>query len=739
MTTNRTKRRADLLAAVMGCAVIPALPAAAQQAEGAAGEHEAQEIIVTAQRRAQRLIDVPSSVAAVDSQTIRNLNIQQVSELSSHVPNLQIDSTTSLNSAVYIRGVGANSRNIGFDTRVGVYLDGVYLGQSPALNQELIDLERVEVLRGPQGALFGKNTVAGAINLISRQPDFEPSAYLGVRIGNYDDRQGTLRANLPLSETAAVSFSVNRAKRDGFTTNIHDGSTVGNRDVTSWRGQLRWDAAPQFSVRASVDGLRAREAGEYGNAFTNTFGSALSPLYLQPRTVDLNTANRDERDVYGAALELAYDLAGGPTLKSITAWRSTKFFSTNDLDYSNLDFLSIDFSDEYEQWTQEFQLVSSGGGPLGYVFGLYLYRQDSDTARTAWTGTLGPLLGVAPGTPLPTTGDLRTRNVALYGNAEYEIVERLRLGLGFRWSWEEKRVDYSIDGSGYPLGLATGTFRDKRSDNDFSPTVTLSYDVLPRLTGFARYAKGYKSGGYNLDFVSTAIFPNGLEFGKETASSFEAGLKGDLFDRALRFSLTGFHTDFDDYQVDQFQNMGEGVVAIVIGNASKVRSRGVELEATLEASERLSFTTGLGVLDTVFRSFPGGGAGGSDASGKRVPGASRFQAQFGADYRIPLPSGWSLALHADYSHRSAYYSDIDNVRSITVGGVTVPFDRIPASDFVNARVALAHPDKGWEIALWSRNLFDADTVFIYGGDFFGTRTRRYMPPRTWGVELGKRF
>lgn len=711
-------------------------PAAAQEG----GAVSVEEIIVTAQRREQRLLDVPASVAAVSADAIRDLNIQQVSELSNHVPNLAIDSTTSLNSAVYIRGVGANSRNIGFDTRVGVYLDGVYLGQSPALNQELVDLERVEVLRGPQGALFGKNTVAGAINLISRRPSFAREGYVGLRVGAHDEIQATARYNLPLSDTLAAKLSVNRAERDGFTKNLYDGGTVGNRDVWSWRAQLRWEPTEDLLVDVSADGLVAREAGEYGNAFTNTFGTALSAGYANPRTVDLDHQNRDERDVYGLAVEVAYDLASGPTFKSITAWRSTDFFSTNDLDYSPLDLLWVDFDDSYDQYTQEFQLVSSGEGPLGYVAGLYLYQQDSETARTGRVGSLGPALGVAPGTTLPTAGDLRTRNVALYGNAEYQFTEKLTVGAGFRWSWEEKVVDYAIDGSGLPaLGLATGRFADSRVDRDFSPTVTLTYAFQPRLTGFLRYAKGYKSGGYNLDFVSAAIFPGDLEFDKETAASFEGGLKGELFDRRLNFSATAFETTFENYQVDQFQQLAGGGVAIVIGNASEVRSRGVELEGEFRVTGGFTIDASLGLQEVEFTSFPGGGSGGSDASGKRVPGAARVQGALGATYVQPLGDDFRLLLHADYSYRGSYYSDIDNLDTIVVGGATVPFDRVPLQTYVNGRIALSQEAQGWEVALWGRNLFDEDNILIYGGDIFGTRTRRYTPPRTWGVELSARF
>jgi iron complex outermembrane recepter protein len=716
------------------CSLAVTVPAAAQ--EGAAVE----EIIVTAQKRAERLIDVPSSIAAVGEQTITDLNVRQLAELSNHVPNLIIDSNVSLNSAVYIRGVGANSRNIGFDTRVGVYLDGVYLGQSPALNQELIDLERVEVLRGPQGALFGKNTVAGAINLISRQPTFDTETFVSARVGDYDERQGSLRFNTALGSNVATKISFNRAQRDGFTTNLFDGSDVGNRDATSGRAQLLWNVSDAMQVLASVDGLRTRERGEYGNAFTNTFGTALAPTYLTPRTINVNHNSADERDVYGGALTVSYELASGSTLKSISSYRSTEFASTIDVDYSPIELASVDFADEYRQYTQEFQWLAARTDRFEYLAGLYLYQQESDTSRAARTHSQAPLLGLPAGESLPTAGDVTTRNAAFYAHGTYDLTDRLELGVGFRWSWEEKDASYAIDGSRLPaFGLATGTFADRRTDEDFSPTATLTYQWTPNLVSYLRYAEGYKSGGYNLDFVGPRVFPNSLEFERETATNYEAGIKGDLWQRRLGFAVSVFRTEFENYQVDQFLEVSPGVIAIVIGNAAEVRTQGIEIEATLRPIDRLSLNLGVGLLEAEFESFPGGGAGNSDASGKDLPGASPMQANAGVSYSIPIGRSFDLLLHADYTYRDRYYSDIDNRTAVSVGGVTVPYDRVDASDFVNARIAIAPQSQRWEFALWSRNLLDSRNISIYGGDFFGTLTRRYSAPRTWGAEISAKF
>jgi iron complex outermembrane receptor protein len=735
MFADRSARRRS---AVLTC--VSALTSVTLPAWGQQQPLTVEEVVVTAQKREERLIDVPSSIAAVGEQTIKDLNVQQLAELSNHVPNLIIDSNVSLNSAVYIRGVGANSRNIGFDTRVGVYLDGVYLGQSPALNQELVDLERVEVLRGPQGALFGKNTVAGAINLISKLPTFDTETFVSLRAGDHNERQGSLRFNTALASNVAAKVSFNRALRDGFTTNRFDGSDVGNRDATSGRAQLRWDASDSLQVLASVDGLRTRERGEYGNAFTNTFGTAISPLYATPRTIDVNHASADERDVYGGALDMAYTLESGSVLKSISSYRSTEFASTLDVDYSTIDLIAVDFADEYRQFTQEFQWLAARIDRFEYLAGLYLYQQDSETSRAARTQSQAPLVGLPAGESVPTAGEVTTRNVAFYANGTYDLTPRLELGVGFRWSWEEKEATYAIDGSRLPaLGLATGALADTRSDEDFSPTVTLTYQWTPNFVSYLRYAEGYKSGGYNLDFVGPSAFPNGLEFERETASSYEAGIKGDAWQRRLSFAVAVFRSDFENYQVDQFQEVSPGVIAIVIGNAAEVRTQGIELEATLRPIDRLSLNLGVGVLEAEFESFPGGGAGNTDASGKELPGAAPLQANAGIGYAIALGRSLDLTLHADYTYRDRFFSDIDNRSTVTVGGRTVPYDRVDASDSVNARIAIGPSSQQWEFALWSRNLLDSQHVALYGGDFFGTLTRRYAPPRTWGAEISAKF
>jgi iron complex outermembrane receptor protein len=701
------------------------------------------DVVVTAQRRSERLTDVPASVAAVSAERIVATGAQDVADLGSYIPNVLIVKGSGLGAAVLIRGVGSNSRNIGFDSRVGVYLDGVYLGQSPALNQELVDLERVEVLRGPQGALFGKNTVAGAINLITAKPGHDFEAYASGRIGNYDARSFTGRVNLPLGERAALKVSLNRNVRDGFLVNLVDGGQSANQDSWAWRTQLRFDATERLDFLLSVDGLKTNENAVFGNVLTNTTGTTLETLAPGRREIAVSRTQTNDRNLWGAAFDATYRFDGDYALHSQTSYRRTKFHSLVDPDYSPADIFSVDFSDGYKQFIEELQFTSPQGRRLEYLVGLYYYRQRGESARIASTGSQGFLLFGSPNNAtLPTYGDVLTRNVALFGNATYDLLENLELGLGFRLSHEKKSVDFAIDGSRLPvLGIATGTLDDSRVDKDFSPTATLTYKLNPRVSAYLRYAEGYKSGGYNLDFVSAASFPAGLEFDKETVRNYEAGLKGGFLDGRLSLSLAAFRTEYGGYQINQFRDLGGGRTAIVIGNASTVKTKGVELEGTLRPLPGLSISGGVGLLDAKFHGLPTTVA---STLGGDLPGASKFQGNVSLDYFTPI-GGQGLGLRANltYTRRSGYYTTIDNIRTVTLGPaaarVTIPYGHVPAFDYVDARLALLGKDDRWEAALFGRNLANKTYVVGYDRDFFGTLIEGLGDPRTYGVELTARF
>ncbi|MEH6809550.1 MAG: TonB-dependent receptor plug domain-containing protein [Hyphomonas oceanitis] len=286
-------------------AMLAASGAASAQSETEAPEdsvHVLQEVVVTATRRAEKLSEVPISMSVVGAGDIEQTSVRELSELTGTIPNVSISGHNDFRSVITIRGVGSASRNIGFDSRVGVYVDGVYMGQSPAVNQELLDLERVEVLRGPQGMLFGKNTVAGAISLVTKKPTNEFSGKLSASLGNFNSREIQGMVNVPLAENLAAKVSVSKTDRDGYIKNIITGSDLDSKDVLAYRAQLRYDPTDKFEVNFAYDGLQADNKILVGEPLTDMLGTRPAPIAPKKREVAFDFDPQEDRDVSGAML-----------------------------------------------------------------------------------------------------------------------------------------------------------------------------------------------------------------------------------------------------------------------------------------------------------------------------------------------------------------------------------------------------------------------------------------------------
>lgn len=704
---------------------------------------ELEEVIVTAQKRDERLTEVPISIASVSAENIEQTGIRQLKEVAEYVPNLSISSGTDFTSSVSIRGVGANSRNIGFDTRVGVYLDGVYLGQSPALNQELLDLERIEVLRGPQGTLFGKNTVAGAINLVSKKPGESLGGSVGIEYGNYNSRQVSASLNIPLTDNLYSKVAINKQLRDGLVENLATGNEINEQDGTSYRVQFRYAPGGSFEANLAFDGMETERLSYTGDAVTDTFGMAPAIEAPLDNEVSMNTDPYEERKIRGSALTLDWDLENDFAVKSISAYRDTDIFYINDTDYSAVDLISLAYGDSYKQFSQELQIISPDAGALKYVAGLYYYDQQGESLRQISPSPLAALLfGVDPNAPTNTDGTVDTRSYAAFLNGSYQLSERWKLGFGFRYSREDKDVDWAIDGSGSgAFGIATGSVNDDRSDSHFSPTANLNYAFSSEINGYVKYSSGYKSGGFNLDFITQDDLNVGIDFDKETVDSYELGLKGTLMERRVMFSLAAFQSNYSDYQVNQFVDLGDGGTSISIRNAAEVETQGLELEFTFRPSERWQLMAGVGLLEGEFAEYPGGGKGGADVSGNTLPGVSDYSLNLGAQYYHPVPAlGAELLVRLDYSYRDDYYNTTDNEKSIQLrSGDSVQYGWVNDIDLLNGRLALQSTDGDWSAALWGRNLTDEDYLTRTSRDFLGTIRHFAGSPRTYGIELEYNF
>ncbi|MCV6627610.1 MAG: TonB-dependent receptor, partial [Cellvibrionaceae bacterium] len=434
----------------------------------------------------------------------------------------------------------------------------------------------------------------------------------------------------------------------------------------------------------------------------------------------------------------------GFALRSISAYRDSQIQYINDTDYAPIDLIVIDYQDEYTQLSQEFQIISPDEGALKYVAGLYLYQQESDSVRVVnSSGSADALFKTDSSNPTTTDGTVDTDSVAVFLNGSYQINDNWKLGLGFRWSEETKEVDWMLNGLGSGVFfIDTGHVQDERTDSHFSPTINLNYAFGEDMNTYIKYSSGYKSGGFNLDYVNAGALAAGIRFDKETVESYEIGFKGRALDDRLSFSLAAFSADYEDYQVNQFVDLGGGRTSITIRNAAEVETQGVEFEFTLLLSDKFKLMGSAGILDAEFASYPGGAAAGADATGNSLPYVAEFSGALGAQYFHPLPEwGAELMVRLDYTYSDDFYTDANNSREYDLikSGTTVQYGWVDARDLIHARIALQGEAGDWAVSLWGRNLADEEYLTDTGRDFFGTLRHFSGTPRTYGMEVEYNF
>lgn len=701
------------------------------------------EVVVTAQKRAQSIEDVPISMTVIDRKALDNTRAATLSDMQQLVPNFSVEPQIGTINVITVRGVGGGGRNIGFDTRVGVYVDGVYMGQAQALCQSLFDIEQVEVLRGPQGHLFGRNTVAGAVNITTRAPSEKPENAFRAVAGNHGTREGYATASGPISEDLLGKFSVGYETRDGFTTNLFNNQKLDNLKRASMRGQLVIQATDRLEVNLSADYAGIKQNRVLGEATTGMFDAPLPGGLYPDHTVNYNTTPNADNTLSGASLTMNYDMAVGNTLTAITGYRHTRQHLQNDTDWSPSDVFRVNFTDDFKQLSQEIRIASPIKGPLRYVAGVYLMHETADSHRLAITGPatatlvthplagtrpFGVLFGLNPGNTIPVSGTVKTNSSALFGSLDYDLTDRLTLNLGARYTYERKSLLYNINGAAsgaFLMGTAVN-YTDGRSDSMLTPTVGATYALSKSLNVYGKYSTGFKSGGWNLDWLTTTQIASKFDFNKETVNSYELGLKGSAPDHRLSYDLALFHSRFKDFQVFQFANLGGGTTELQLKNAAKAETTGAEASLRALVTDRLTLGGNVGVMSAKFNSFPGGLTGGGDAAGKRLPDAPDMTAAMMANYSMPAPSlGGKVDFYGEVSHRNKSYSGVDN-HPVT--------DNLSSRNIVNARVSFATSRDRFRMSLWARNLFDDSYMTTRGRDFFGNQFIKRGDPRAIGVE-----
>ncbi len=725
MTTSQTPSFA-FLALGLSAVTAPAWP----QSEATVTALD--EVVVTARHREENLQNVPLSITALSGTMIKELHEATLQGLEFSVPNMVFGETgASAETFIGIRGIGDFARNIGFDTRVGVYIDGVFAGQSLAVDQGLVDLRQIEVLRGPQGTLFGKNSSSGVIDIITNAPVIgEFSSEWRVGGGNFRTFNGSGVLNLPLGQSSAARLSVATQRQGGYIDNLFDGSKLMTNNFTLARARFLFKPSDALDISFSFDARRQNNRTlflEPDASYENAVGNpAAAPDFIVDQDADLIDNNKG----WGGGLTIDYKLANDFVLTAITGYRAADRKTGSDEDATRVFTLNARyFQDHFKHFTQEFRLASRGNERFRYVLGAFYFDQKANTDRVV---ALGPGFGGPPqGVDAATQhSSVDTRNWALFANANHDLTERLTLSGGVRFT--DERKDAKIHQNVFP-GFGLALLLDEnlsRSENYFTATASLKYKLSDRSSGYFTYSSGYKSGGYNVDLIRVA---SDLPYQEEKVDSYELGVKSDLLNGRLRLNLATYLAKYRNYQVFQFRfDPGTGTTALLVSNAASVKTRGFETEATALLTDRLSLDVGLGYSKATFDDFPGGAVDATtggllNVAGNVLPRAPKWTANVTAAYEFPVGSvKGRVAL--GYGYRGEQFFNPDNRENDRQGGYGL----------WNASVNFDLSDR-WQLSLYGQNLGDKTYRTMRGISFLGVPFSLFARPRTYGADVGVRF
>jgi iron complex outermembrane receptor protein len=742
-------------------------------------------IVVTARRVEEDLQEVPIPVSVLNEGFLADSGALNVGKINQLVPSVQFYSTNPRNSAINIRGLGApfGLTNDGIEQGVGLYVDGVYFARPASAVLDFIDVSQVEVLRGPQGTLYGKNTTAGAINVTTKAPEFEPSTDVEVSFGNLGYVQAKATTTGPLSDTLAYRLSFSGTQRDGVLWNVTDQDDLNDINNIGARAQLLWKPSDTLDVRISADNTVQRPEG-YAQVFAGVVPTQrplnrqyaaqaayynYAPPSLNPfdRVTDLDTPHRSNQELGGASLNIDWDVGGG-TLTSITAWRYWLWDPSNDRDFLGLPIrtLSQNPSKQY-QWSQELRYAGDLGEDLSYVVGAFWFNQVTKTlgreeqGSAAWRWLANPTpaneaLGLAGAlTGYGQRVQIRSdhTSAALFGQLEWKVTDKLRVLPGLRFNYDEKSGFYqsqTYGGMQYAPGtpgrnlqlsiLQPLSYASEGEDDNVSYNLTVAYDIADNVNAYATYATAFKTFGLNNNGIPVDANNNPLlelaTVAPEDTKHFEVGLKTEPLPGVIA-NFTAYRTTIDDFQVSVVSNQA-GTLRGYLANAEEVVVQGAEFDGSWQVTDQFNLYGNVAYTDGKYERFTqappaledsGGAILQVDASGTRLPGLSEWAASFGGEYALTGNLGGrsgEFFLAADASYRSEFSSSPTESDYLDIDGYTL----------LNARLGF-RGDDGWTAYLWARNALDEEyfEMLNAGGSSSGYYAGLLGDPRTYGVTL----
>ena len=690
-------------------------------APAASTEGQVEDIIVTAQKRSERLQDVPIAITTVKGEQLSALNVTSAIDLRLAAPSLN---STDANGyfASSIRGVGSLNFAALAESPVALYIDGVYLATAQANELALNNIQSVEVLKGPQGTLFGRNSTAGVIQITTVTPSDVPTGKFSVGYANYDTLTGNAYISGGLADGLAADLAVvGRTQGKGWGKNIITGSDVNRtKHDISVRSKIAWRPGPDTTV--TLIGNYWDGGGSQG---TNTaFPGKVSGLV--PGRINPDLGHDTESDVdflrsgwsAGGTLRIDHNF-DNVRISSISAYRKTVDFVSEDLDFTPFNLQSLEAWQRDSQFTQELQISSTGASRLRWTAGLYYFDAK---------GIYRPLdlHLTAAGINLTLFDTLTAKSGAAYAQATYEILDGTNLTLGGRYTSERRR---DIDNSQILeipfLGLTIPTaFPDRRvTANKFTYRISLDHRFSDEVMVYASLNTGFKSGGYNPNA------PTQAPYRPETVTAYEAGLKTDLFDRRLRFNAAGFYYDYKNIQVQKLEN-----TSIFVFNGASARVYGADVDFTAVLGNAFTLTGGISWISPKFEDFPicsiSSPAGGvplttGPCDGKQIPFAAKFTASLAANYSADLGGGKLLAA-ANVYYNSGFFFEPDNVlkqRRYAKVGASVKW----------------RSDRGLSVGAFGRNITNRRTLGFAASQADGNVVASFAEPRTYGITLGYEF
>lgn len=690
------------------------VPALAQQAAAGDDSMQVQDIVVTAQRRSENLQNVPIAVSAITADRAALQGITGTLALTAVAPSLQINQTSNFGS-IYLRGVGSNLADPTSEPSVATYIDGVYISSPQANFFSFNNIERIEVLKGPQGTLFGRNATGGVIQVVTKDPSQNSAVDMSLGYGNYDTVDATFYGTTGLGQNLAADVAViYHDQNDGYGRNVTLDKDIFKNSNFGIRSKLLW---------TPTDRTRVTLIGDYSRAFHNNsyqYGpDVISPsygveLYAGPFNSTQNLEQKVKTRTWGGALRIEQDL-GGLTLTSITSRRKSIPYFVLDSDQGPQTLGGSIYHSYVRNWSQELQLTNQSKGKFEWVLGLFYF--DVVGGYNPWQSIGGRFFWNA---------EQKTRAWAGYGQATYHLGTGTSITGGLRWTTEDQSMS-SINLT-TPANVAHNSMNHKKLTWRIAVNQQFTDDIM----AYVSYNRGYKSGGYNLlDTTSLNKVP-ALQlvpsYNPEVVDAYEVGLKSYLFDRRVRFNLAAFYYDYKDIQLQKTVAVGN-----LILNAANAKVKGVEAEIEAAVTSHLTLRAGASVLDAKYRDFLSApavtqnGVGSTiDASGNRLVASPKFTGNIGVEYRTEV-AGAEVTAAVNAVHNDGFFWHPDNRL------------RQPAYTLLNTTLTIGLDDNRYQVRLWAKNLTD-ERYYISEAEVQGRGDWTMLaPPRTYGMTFLAHF